>query len=128
MRIEELVLTVEQMQHLKELGLEVKDTAMAWVNAIVGHNFVAPISLIFHDDYTPTLTLQEILELLPESIGKCTLYTAFHHNDHCPSMMWYAQDYFMNNGETLHYLELGSPLQTAYHMLCWVIENGYLKR
>ena len=124
MKIEELVLSIEQMMHLKELGLEVKDTALCWYDDCVNGT-----DTFFEEDLKEcvlTLTLREILELLPKSIivenPGWDSETIFLEIDWSESFISYDGEYLTHSCET-HDL-----LNASYNMLCWVLENGYLKK
>ena len=129
MKLEEQVLSVEQVEHLKELGVDFKDSAMCWLKSNSGKYFVAPISLVMHDDYIPTLTFQEILEeQLPSEImfGYDRTFLIIDKAD--VEISYMREDY---NGElTVKCIcfDGQNMLSNAYHMLCWVIENGYLNK
>ena len=88
MEIEEQVLSIEQMKHLQELGVDTSDASMYWVRAkrIIGKqrnnvldNEMGKWSLslsksIVHSvdwavEYVPTYTIGDIIEKLPKKIG-----------------------------------------------------------
>ena len=139
MKIEDQVLSIEQMQHLKELGVEVKDTALAWfppykydADGFPSYLFRErdSYSVAFNDGdeaAIPTLTLQEILEMLPK---KTIIKDEFNQD---------TEVLFRSNNQTIWYDELmvcggmrpvikkcETLLETAYEMLCWCAEKGYL--
>ena len=70
MDIEKLMLTSHQMIQLRELGFSPDQFTFMYYHCngewiwCVAETF---LSTIRHDDILPTLTLQEILELIPES-------------------------------------------------------------
>ena len=68
-------LSIEQMQHLQELGLELKETMLYWVVYEVGHenNFVTTkenaMEVIDEScGMLPAYTLQDVLDALPTTI------------------------------------------------------------
>lgn len=81
------VLSVEQVQHLKELGVVISSTNICWIRRT--YNFEGmdnvsgewSLSLpkepgaidLTHFEIVPTLTLQDMLEMIPENIGDCKL-------------------------------------------------------
>ena len=72
MKIEEQVLSIEQMKHLQELGVDTSDASMCWVagedadevewNLIIPNNFLLPYNI-------PTYTIGDLIEKLPKFIG-----------------------------------------------------------
>ena len=69
MKIEEQVLSIEQMKHLQELGVDTSDASMCWVagedadevewNLIIPNNFLLPYNI-------PTYTIGDLIEKLPK--------------------------------------------------------------
>lgn len=68
------VLSIEQMQHLQELGMDTSNASMCWVKDTEGNQHLS-----VHDEYcyeanfmnpVPAYTLQDILEILPSTIGE----------------------------------------------------------
>ena len=108
------VLSIEQMKHLKELGLDISDASMVfqrgsatrheWVLHVMGY---ADVSL---REKEFAYTLQDILGKLPCFIGNEVL-----------TIQKLADRSFINitEGEEL--------IDAVYDMLCWCIENGYVK-
>lgn len=119
------VLSIEQMKHLKELGLDISDASMVfqrgsatrheWVLHVMGY---ADVSL---REKEFAYTLQDILGKLPCFIGKEVLtiqkladsYTCLYIEPYTRSM--------------INITESKEPIDAAYDMLCWCIENGYVK-
>lgn len=119
------VLSIEQMKHLKELGLDISDASMVfqrgsatrheWVLHVMGY---ADVSL---REKEFAYTLQDILGKLPCFIGNEVLtiqkladsYTCLYMNPYTRSFI------NITEGEEL--------IDAAYDMLCWCIENGYVK-
>lgn len=118
-------LSIEQMKHLKELGLDISDASMVfqrgsatrheWVLHVMGY---ADVSL---REKEFAYTLQDILGKLPCFIGKEVLtiqkladsYTCLYIEPYTRSM--------------INITESKEPIDAAYDMLCWCIENGYVK-
>ena len=119
------VLSIEQMKHLKELGLDISDASMVfqrgsatrheWVLHVMGY---ADVSL---REKEFAYTLQDILGKLPCFIGNQVLtiqkladsYTCLYMNPYTRSFI------NITEGEEL--------IDAVYDMLCWCIENGYVK-
>lgn len=77
-------------------------------------------------DIVPTYTFQEIIELLPKEIKTVTdtYYLTISTYD-CD--VWSI--YYSMSDEFDYYKEFKSDslIDAAYEMLCWCIENGYIK-
>lgn len=68
------LLSIKQMQHLKELGLDTTNASMCWIKTPKGRD------MAFNDEWinrgesildpVPAYTLQDILEILPSTIGE----------------------------------------------------------
>lgn len=135
-------LSREQMQHLKELGVDTNKASMAliyensygdvvdWGIAIDG---IHEAHIGQFNDYLRirygVFTLQDILDLLPKELrdkddDKFVLkieYGILHRT-------WYVGYYYYDVVFNDNGLCSGENLiDAAYEMLCWVIENGYLK-
>ena len=137
MKIEEQVLSIEQMQYLRELGVDTSDASMYWVRAkrIIGkqRNNVLDnemgkwrLSLsknIVHSvDWTvesvPTYTIGDIIEKLPK----------YFHAKENPIEMCAINGsgafvvYYYNIADT--YIMKDDTIKDAlYKLLCWVAEN-----
>lgn len=128
------VLLVEQMTHLQELGLDTSDGSMCWCYALSYKN--AKWELEIYEDVInqkrdsnfwktlPTYTLQDILDKLPKRIEtedyEFELYIYYHEN---------GVSVFYDDGDITQLIFFSKPtlLESAYEMLCWCIENGYIK-
>ena len=128
--MEDLVLSIDQCKHLLELGLDMSDAKLCWLREYAGRRFfVTPHSLLFEEDETciRTYTLQEVLEKLPKSIKyEWTTYCLFI--DFVEGVIYYQEfeDAMQNILHENGYVGI-NLLDASYNMLCWVIENGFLK-
>jgi hypothetical protein len=114
------VLSVGQMKHLQELGLDTSDASMVfqrgsatrheWVLHVMGY---ADVSL---REKEFAYTLQDILDKLPCFIGKEVL-----------TIQKLADSYTCLYVEPYKITESKELIDAAYEMLCWCIENGYVK-
>lgn len=128
------VLSIEQMQHLQELGLELKETTLYWVVYEAGHenNFVT--------------TKENAMEVIDESCGMLPAYTL---QDVLDAMTrWEINDGFcpritIDLSERLiryHYKDkdrvsmvmksfdsTGCLIDAAYEMLCWAIKKKFVE-
>lgn len=147
--MERQVLSIEQMQHLKEQGIDTSKASMHyWVitngeysKEMGGYVFSKEPSCIILKLYPyefisdaairrvediPTLTLQDILEMLPNEIkedSECNILSITKYNDG-----WYIRYGLSDEFVPLISFESNSLLDAAYEMLCWCIENGYIKK
>ena len=130
------VLDVHQMQHLQELGLELKETMLYWVVYEVGHenNFVTTkenaMEVIDEScGMLPAYTLQDVLDALPIEIKykdkRCWL---------CIELADEMIGYYYENARFEHkwvYYEVvmidESLIDAGYKLLCWAIENKFVE-
>lgn len=137
MEIKDQVLSIEQMQHLKELGVDTSKASMCWwrrVRDFRGEKVEGQWNLSFNKSYIvqnfeqnediPTFTFDDIFELLPKEI------TRKDNNEKA-----YLEIIFPNNGvwevTYAHITVLESffnekLIDAAYEMLCWCVEKGYI--
>lgn len=123
------VLSVGQMKHLQELGLDTSDASMCWIKDCEGNRFLS-----VNDEYcyemshlspVPTYTLQDILDKLPRYINDFgTKYKL--HIEPTFAGPW-CISYQIGICEPFVFKLAENPLNAAYEMLCWCIENGYVK-
>ncbi|MCM1730915.1 hypothetical protein [Bacteroides uniformis] len=133
----EQVLSIEQMKHLQELGLDVSDESIYWVRRAHGSKIddesKGKWGLSLQKDFIvygftsyeiiPTYTLQDILNQLPKCIEmedyEFDLNIYYHEN---------GVSIFYDDGdvEQLAFFSEPTILESAYKMLCWCIENGYI--
>ncbi len=121
------VLSIEQMQHLQELGIDTSNASMFYVPKLdpkgeycllnVQPNPVIP--------YIPTYTLHDIIGMLPKEIvynEDCYALTMCIYAD-----MWHVCYSMSDEFDYYKEFESESLLDAAYEMLCWCAEKGYLK-
>lgn len=129
------VLSIEQMQVLKELGINTSKAKIYWVKQVNGSRINTPrngkpfISLNNGDqlmkvgfiryETTPTFTLQDMIELMPSKViidyenyylcvdKNCTAYLTVEEE-----ALWFGKD----NGILIN----------TYEMLVWLAENKYI--
>ena len=150
--METQVLSVEQMKHLQELGVDTSKTKISWYAIYETlpnwYNELRIRDKVFDDYYPfmPTFTLQDMLEIMPESIISDNI---LYHFELLKLGSSYSigykgiidkivdennREYFYLHGADeintikYHILLWDKKLLTcAYEMLCWLAENGYLK-
>lgn len=118
------VLSIEQMKHLKELGLDTSDASMCfeWNESDSDNMVVTSLDADTNYDYCrTTYTLQDILDKLPCFIGNQVL-TIQKLADSYTCL--YVESYTRSIGNITEGKEL---IDSAYDMSCWCIENGYVK-
>lgn len=134
--MENQVLSIEQMQELKELGIDISNASMCWL----GHsdcNSVYPYNSTFKDIFEkhketipavliPTFTLQDILEMLPKSILSSTkqVKTVEFKLSIRDNKIYYMQDSF--NQQWLKCTYGNTTLQALFNMLKWCKQNKYI--
>lgn len=128
------VLSIEQIQHLKELGVDTSKASMCWI--IDEENKHKPfVSLSIdasdHVDFTtyslPTFTLQDILDLLPKRIideKGFDYFLAIHIYNNIWNVVYSLYNEIL---VTINYFNSECLIDAAYEMLCWCVENGYVE-
>ena len=130
------VLSVEQMKHLQELGLDTSDGSMCWCYALSYKN--AKWELEIYEDVInqkresafweiiPTYTLQDILDKLPHYLNpfppKQILFAWMIERDAI------AYRNVEDIDDCLKHFTDDLLIDAAYEMLCWCIENGYVEK
>lgn len=119
------VLSVEQMKHLEELGLDTSDGSMCleWNESDADNMVVtSPDADTNYDYYHETYTLQDILGKLPCFIDT---YVLTLHQLASTGTCLYMEPY---SRSILILKEDKKLIDAAYEMLCWCIENGYVEK
>ena len=133
------VLSIEQMKHLQELGVDTSKAKLCWYAIYETlpnwYNELRIRDKVFDDYYPfmPTFTLQDMLEMMPESITSDNMLYHFEilklGSSYSIGYKGIVEEY---NGDCnmikYHTLLWDKNLLTCvYEMLCWLVENGYLK-
>ena len=126
MKIEEQVLSIEQMKHLQELGVDTSDASMCWVagedtdeeewNLCIPNNYLLPYNI-------PTYTTGDLFRKLPSSL-KCDYLNSCIaiHTDGCDDPLISASYEFEYND--IKGKQVGDTVEEAlYNLLCWVAIN-----
>lgn len=130
-------LDIEQMKHLQGLGLDTSDASAYWYR-IVQHksNGVSACIRVISDwkrafslnvacctghtiESISAFTLDDVMELLPKEINCYSLTITSIGGK------WYIS--YTCNNRPMQVIVKAYLIDAAYEMLCWVIENGYLK-
>ena len=118
------VLSIEQMLHLREIGMDTSDGSMhfEWNESDSDNMVVTSLDADTNYDYCrTTYTLQDILDKLPCFIGKEVLTMQKLADSYtCLYMEYYTRS-------MINITESKEPIDAVYEMLCWCIENGYVK-
>ena len=120
MEIEEQVLSIEQMKHLQELGVDTSDASMCWVagedadegewNLIIPNNFLLPYNI-------PTYTIGDLIEKLPKHFYiKEAQISMVAINGSGAFEVWYDNVPKSNKRD-------GTIKNALYKLLCWVAEK-----
>lgn len=117
-----LILDIEQMKHLQELGVDTSNASMCWV-------FLAkqPSLSFYFKDYPkddkkviPAFTLQDILDILPFKREGASLTIIKEENS-------YVLVYEDEDGGASPVFINEQAIDSAYEMLCWCAENGIIE-
>lgn len=133
------VLSVEQMLSLKRLDIDISSAGMCWCYPTGYKN--AKWELEIYEDVInqkrdsafweiiPAFTLQDIIELLPRSIQPNPDEGTYNLNLYYYDLSWVV-DYLNNEGDGSYFAITSNDsfIEAAYEMLCWCIENGYVKK
>lgn len=126
MKIEEQVLSREQMKHLQELGIDTSDATLAWfmspntnqwkikIKDNFAHEMLRRIS---PERYIPTYTIGDLIEKLPKHFNtKEEQISMVAINGSGAFEVWYDNVPKSNKRD-------GTIRNALYKLLCWVAEN-----
>lgn len=134
-KMTEQVLTIEEMRHLQELGLQLKETMLYWAKPKIATDatWVLNIGNVRFGtywetwEYIPAYTLQDILDALPKSIDGDNRTWLLETGVYADELRWFASYSNFQRLSVLR-LDLGDELiDAAYGLLCWTVENGYIE-
>ena len=132
------VLSIEQIKHLQELGVDTSKSKMCWyaIYETLPNWFnelrIREKEFDGYYPFMPTFTLQDMLEMMPESI---TSDNMLYHFELLKLGSSYSMGYKgivdEDNGDEnrikYHILLWNKNLLTcAYEMVCWLAENKYI--
>ena len=132
-------LSIEQMQHLQELGLGMKETMLYWARCVdnnpraathhgkgvlIKGNSTQTVGLM-HWEFIPAYTLQDVLDALPKMIYPSPVHKIGFE-------LWLGSgknfDANMSNLEVALKVRYDKELiDAAYELLVWCIEQGYVE-
>lgn len=122
------VLSINQMQHLKNLGFDRRHASMCWITNKKGKTRLVIHCLQCYDDkhvrVIPTFTLQDILDLLPKEISRdgCT-WSASLYIDYENNRIAYGNTDRYGFEVFLETKIENRLIDAAYQTLCWLKEN-----
>lgn len=123
------VLSIEQMKHLQELGVDTSKASMMyhfWVDKKYKNCFLlsADTATPYDSENVPTFTLQDMLEMMPDMIEKNNiLFFLSLKKQYGHYMCGYVN---MVKKEELLFIASENILRCAYETLCWLAENNYI--
>ena len=121
------VLSIEQMNRLKELGVDVKPKGTCLMyTSDSSDNYYLKYGESTCEDDVAAFSLQDVIELLPKYIiiNSVTHWICVSQN----CLLTEFQIMYVDGNDSYSVIKQNkSLLQAAYEMLLWVIENGYLK-
>ena len=135
------VLSVAQMQHLQELGVDTSKASMRWYATYEHNPNLYELGMrysTFNFPSIPALTLQDMLEMIPGSIESDNILYHFEllklgSSTYSIGYKGIVDETVDENGDEInrikyHMLLWNKNLLTcAYETLCWLVENGHLK-
>ena len=130
------VLSIKQMQHLKELGIDASKAKLYWAkqvnsakcnDSIDGKPFISLCKSqmtygFVRFEVTPTFTLQDMIELMPNNV-KCEGKSYYLSID--KKFIGYIDDMDV---EDCVLESDGNILENAYNVLVWLAENKYINK
>ena len=115
MKIEEQVLSIEQMKHLQELCVDTSDASMCWAGNDVVPNNGAAFDLGY--DGIPTYTTGDLIEKLPKHFYiKEAQISMVAINGSGAFQVWYDKVPKSSKSD-------GTIKNALYKLLCWVAEK-----
>ena len=136
MKIEEQVLSREQMAHLVELGVDTSDASMMWYRCDDGNaerwylqinnelsQSLARIMKGVVGCLVPTYTIGDLEEKLPKTLRSETLFSwLVLSTDGCDDPL-YSAYYEFEYGDIAGKQTGDTSIEARYKLLCWVAEN-----
>lgn len=129
------ILSIEQMQHLQELGLDTSNASASWYKPdmdteymlMFGH--MAKEELVGNEESIPAYTLQDVLDALPKEIEiDNRKYSLIIEKDAVMYVNWIGEaqmGWIWGEGKCINkFIPL---IDYAYSMLVECIENGYVE-
>ena len=112
MKIENQVLSIEQMKHLQELGVDTSDASMCWAGNDVVPNNGAAFDLGY--DGIPTYTIGDLIEKLPNCNSDYEFQVTIRNH--------FTESICKQNKVMEDYITSRNPINALYRTLCVVAE------
>ena len=123
MKIENQVLSIEQMKHLQELGVDTSDASMCWLdfedNEPMEVSVFIPEVMLGYAQYKlyPAYTIGDLIEKLPKHFYiKEAQISMVALNGSGAFQVWYDEVPKSNKSD-------GTIKNALYKLLCWVARN-----
>ena len=122
-------LSIEQMQHLQELGLDTSNASMCWIKTPNGRGLTFNDEWINLDesilDPVPAYTLQDVLDALPKMIYPFPVHKIGFELWIGSGKIFYANMFNLEDVLKVRYDK--ELIDAAYSLLCWAIENKFVE-
>ena len=137
MKIEEQVLSREQMKHLQELGVDTSDASMVWIkqdSTLLPDNIkelwwvdtyydsLKPMVEQEDSDFVQTYTIGDLIEKLPKHINGWNDNRLVIDGDEDADYWYVVYKNRYEHSET-EYFDSENLLTALYNLLCWVAET-----
>ena len=127
------VLDVQQMQHLQELGLELKkDTIFVWARFMLGKTSISDWEIAYnHSTITdnsqtiPAYALQDVLDALPKMIYPFPVHKIGFELWIGSGKIFYANMFNLEDVLKVRYDK--ELIDAAYELLVWCVENKFVE-
>lgn len=128
MKIEEQVLSREQMAHLKELGVDTSDASMMWYCCNkkwylqINNELSQGVANVMNraDLFVPAYTIGDLIEKLPKQISRYNLSVCWK-NEYVEYDNWISEEFTDYIG--IFNFEYRPLIEALYDCLCWIAEN-----
>lgn len=127
---------------MQELGLDMSDAALYWCSVshdwkggerkdrewyvVIGSSYQS-VGMMRYESI-PVYTLHEVLDKLPRNIKIHEIYYSLYIDFHGKRVAYTTLEKVRVGMSHVFKVTVNETLMNAaYNMLCWVIENGYLK-
>lgn len=128
MKIEEQVLSREQMAHLEELGVETSDASMMWYCCDkkwylqINNELSQGVANVMNraDLFVPAYTIGDLIEKLPKQISRYNLSVCWK-NEYVEYDNWISEEFTDYIG--IFNFEYRPLIEALYDCLCWIAEN-----
>ena len=128
-------LSIDQMQHLQELGLDTSNASAEYYRMSKKMDWFLVFGcrskeeLLDTEENIPAYTLQDVLDILPTEIkpAERRFWLRIDLSDEC--LYYYYEDCHLveHRKKIIGYDGIDELIDAAYSMLCWCIEQGYVE-